>query len=419
VWYSEALDSEIYHCQWHRLVMELAVLPTGTQVVVSTYTNEESKSDEAIRQLPEDWWETCYAITGQMQAPPQPGNKSPAPRSPDVLVQSRSGRYLWVRLQLKGDGFGTPAVTALRIHYPRASYLDFLPAVFAADDESRWFLERYLSIFQTDWDALEGEIADISRYFDPKAVPSGPALDYLARWLALPLEGAWDAEQKRRLLVAAPQIYAQRSTPQSLQHYLQVYIHNVTGLSPAAQSDYPLIVEGFRERQFLQMSLGEFGVLGQGAPLWGPSIVGRLQLDVFANTGEVRLVSTGDPERDVFHQYAHRFRVFLPAAWVRTAEAERMIHRALDAEKPAHTQYDLCLVEPRVRVGLQSTVGLDTIIGGYPVARLACAQDSDAAPSQAPRHRLGYDTILAGQPAAAGGTQLRPATRVGIDTILQ
>ena len=30
--------------------------------------------------------------------------------------------------------------------------------------------------------------------------------------------------------------------------------------------------------------------------------------------------------------------------------------------KPAHTRYDLCLVEPRFRVGLQSTVGLDTII---------------------------------------------------------
>ena len=63
------------------------------------------------------------------------------------------------------------------------------------------------------------------------------------------------------------------------------------------------------------------------------------------------MVSTGDPQRDAFHEYAHRFRVFVPAAWVRSAEDERMVRRAVDAEKPAHTAYELCLVEPRFRVG--------------------------------------------------------------------
>ena len=86
-------------------------------------------------------------------------------------------------------------------------------------------------------------------------------------------------------------------------------------------------------------------------------MVGRLQLGVYAREGEARLVSTGDPQRDLFHEYAHRFRVFVPAGWVRTAEQERMLRRAIEAEKPAHTAYDLCLVEPRFRVGVQSTVG--------------------------------------------------------------
>jgi hypothetical protein len=147
-------------------------------------------------------------------------------------------------------------------------------------------------------------------------------------------------------------------------------------------------------------------------------MVGRLQLGVFAREGEVRLVSTGDPQRELFHEYAHRFRVFVPASWVRTAQDERMVRRALDAEKPAHTRYDLCLIEPRFRVGLQSTVGLDTMIGDYPVARLACRHAADVPPSRPPRHRLGYDTILGRRLADGPSLQLAPGTRIGLETIL-
>jgi phage tail-like protein len=336
----------------------------------------------------------------------------------EFLIQSREGQYLWLKLQLAGDGYTTPAVGSMWVHYPRESYLQYLPAVYAADDESRWFLERFLSIFQTEWDDLERRIEEIARYFDPQAVPGGDFLTYLARWLALPLEGAWDWKQKRHLLEAAPQIYPRRGMIDGLRDYLRIYLQNITGLAPEDRTDYPQIVEGFRERQRLMLSVEDLATLGRGAPLWSPSAVGRLQLDVFAREGEVRLVSIGDPERDLFHEYAHRFRIFVPAAWVRTAEDERMVRRALDAEKPAHTRYDLCLVEPRFRVGLQSTIGLDTVIGAYPVARLACPHETDAPPSRPPRHCLGYDTILAGRPADGPSLQLAPGTRVGLDTIL-
>jgi hypothetical protein len=232
------------------------------------------------------------------------------------------------------------------------------------------------------------------------------------------LEGAWNGEQKRHLLAAAPQVTPRRGRMDGLQAYLRIYLQNISGLAPEAQRDYPQIVEGFRERQYLMLAIENTADLGHGAPLWSPGVVGRLQLGVFAREGEVRLVSTGDPERDLFHEYAHRFRVFVPAAWVRTAEDERMLRRALDAEKPAHTRYDLCLVEPRFRVGLQSTVGLDTVIGAYPVARLACPHETDAPPSRPPRYRLGYDTILTSRPASGPNLHLAPNTRVGLDTIL-
>lgn len=139
--------------------------------------------------------------------------------------------------------------------------------------------------------------------------------------------------------------------------------------------------------------------LGAGPPLWSPSAVGRLQLGGYATVGQAQLVSVGDPEHDLFGAYAHRFSVFVPAACVPDLAAERMVRRALDREKPAHTRYELCLVEPRLRVGVQSTVGVDTIVGAYPATRLADAgadAGAGASSSRAPSGRLGFDTLLTG-----------------------
>jgi phage tail-like protein len=331
-------------------------------------------------------------------------------------------------------------VRSLRVHYPRASYLEYLPAVYSSDDESRWFLERFLSIFQTEWDGIERCINDAAGLFDPKAVPGGKALEYLASWFALPLEGGWSVEKKRRLLSAIAKIYfgswkvtseetvclvetdagnaARRGTREGLRRYLQVYLENITGIEAGDQGGFPQIDEGFRERQRLMLALGDTSSLSHSAPLWSPSAVGRLHLGSYSRTGEARLVSTGDPEHEIFQEFAHRFRVFVPSSWIKTAKDEEMVHRALREEKPAHTSYDLCLVESRFRVGLQSTVGVDTILGAWPKARLACTHDTNIPPSRLPRHCLGLDTVLAAPPGDIATMQVGPGTRAGIDTIL-
>ena len=104
------------------------------------------------------------------------------------------------------------------------------------------------------------------------------------------------------------------------------------------------------------------------------------------------------------------------SAWVRSAEDEALLRRALDAEKPAHTVYQLCLVEPRLVVGTSSTVGIDTVVGGVPEIRLRCRGDTDAPPGRPPRGRLGYDTVLAAAPGRR--PRLADGVRVGIDTVL-
>jgi phage tail-like protein len=458
VWLSEALDSATYRCQWHRIELGLTQLPPGTQVLVSTYaadaTDDAAIAGGAKLPPPPDagsaLWAAGYTFTGTLQPPldaaaqtTETTGQTPSSPGNDFLVQSGEGRYLWLKIEFWGNGYGTPVIEALRAYFPRDSYLRYLPAVYSSDDESRRFLEHFLAIFQTEWDALETLIATSARYFDPAAVPAtGGWLENLAGWLALPLEGTWSEAQKRVLLEAASGVYPQRGTAAGLRAYVQAYLQNITGLTAAQQGDYPLLIEGFRERSQVMSLAPSADTAGASIPyapainvprnqarlagalpprrLWGPAQVGRLQLDVFAQEGQARLISTGDPEHDIFTVYAHRFRVFLPAAWVQTADQETMVRRALDAEKPAQTVYDLCLVEPRFRVGIQSTAGMDTIIGAYPVTRLACGETTGsaaAAPSLPPRGRLGYDTILGGPRPEP--FRLATAMRLEKDTILR
>jgi phage tail-like protein len=406
-WVSSALDSRIYRSQWHRVELLMSAFPPGTRLLFSTYADDNPGLPIGVN------WQKSYEVVGI--------SAGAVDKPVDFLIQSRPGQYLWLKIEFFGEGYGTPKIDGMRVHFPRQSYLAHLPAVYS-EENGRWFLERFLSIFQTDWDELEARINRFAGLFDPAAVSEqNGSLQNLASRLALPLEAEWDEEQKRHLLQAVASYYPRRGTPDGLRMFVQVYLQNMTSLSPELLPGFPVLIEGFRRRRvesFLLQGMTEdadqeggpasgairlSGAQSVRQSLWGPGKVGRLQLNRYSRAGEARLISTGNPQLELFHEHAYRFEVFVPSAWICTADDERRLRRALDAEKPAQTAYELYLVEPRFRVGIQSTIGVDTIVGAIPTTHLA-ALGADAnktiPPSQAPRGRLGYDTVLASQPGA-------------------
>ena len=433
-WFSRQLDSQLARCQWHRIALTHAPLPVGTTINVLTYSDEVNRPPGFIARQDRQRWDLAsqittdlgIGVTGTARRPQERGGANEL-ETHEFLVHSEPGRYLWLRIELHGDGFSSPQVRSLRVHYPRQSYLDHLPAVYQQDEESRRFLNRFLSAFQTEWDGIERTLVDFSQYFNTAAVPldqNGRFVQFLAGWLDIGLEGGWNAEQNRRLLGAVPAAYRssrghnRRGTLRSLRSFLQAYLQNITGLTSEAQNQFPIITEGFRERQFLTAAINSS--LDSGAlPLWSRSVVNRLQLDVHARVGDVRLVSTGDPLRDVFHEHVHRFRVFVPAAWVRTSGDEQMLRRAIEQEKPAHTKYELNLIQPGIQIGVQSMLGVDTIVSGARPVTLASADDSDSPPSRPPLLRLGVNTMLSSEPSdqPCGPQSERPL--LGINSILR
>jgi phage tail-like protein len=381
VWTSQWLDGDLYNCQWHVIEVALAQLPPGSRVQIRTRTSNDKQSEaEVLASLGSleglGSWRQIPALAG----PSQPDANEAKPRSVDALVPSGPGQYIQLQIELTGNGLETPVIGNLRLRFPRESLLDYLPAIYSKPEEQREFLDRFLSIMQATWSAIEREVDTFERYLDPDSVPPS-AMGYLAGWLDLQLEGTWNPEQNRRLLQAMPDLRKRWGTVGGLRDWLRVYLANLGGVTAdqLKEAGIPGIVESFVDRRRLMLDRPGSATLCSADGLWSPSVVRRFQVGVFDREGEVELVSAGDPDLDVFRHYAHSFRVYLPAAWIRNAADEALLRRAIELQKPVHTSYELVLVEPRFRIGEQSTIDLDTVIGA-PLAGgpLLCPTVDDA-----------------------------------------
>jgi phage tail-like protein len=103
-----------------------------------------------------------------------------------------------------------------------------------------------------------------------------------------------------------------------------------------------------------------------------------------AVVGEGRPQTPADYGAALADDYAHLFTVVVPAAQVALAAQRQALRELIEAEKPAHTDFDLCLVEPRMRVGVQARLGIDSIVAGPgPAMRVGAA-------------KLGGDSYLGG-----------------------
>ena len=124
----------------------------------------------------------------------------------------------------------------------------------------------------------------------------------------------------------------------------------------------------------------------QEAVLGSSAVVNRARLRAPQETAT--LVLDGD---------AHRFCVQVYAAEAPTPDSVSRVRRVVDREKPAHTVYHLCVIQPRMRVGFQARVGIDAIVGG----------PYDPGMWSEPR-QLGVDTVLADI-----GARRAPIDRIG------
>lgn len=410
---SAALDSRTYRCEWHRIVLS-GSMPSGSRVIVSTFTAEAEAPESHIDLLPESAWDKHRA--GSL-----PGGEW------DCLIGSKGGRYLWLRLEIRGDGFSSPSLSSVRLEFPRISLRRYLPAVFGEEPSGASFTDRFLSIFDTTIRSIETQVDNQSRLYDPMSAPAEKDADFLTwlgSWLGISLERHWPEQRRRHWLKNAPKNFCMRGTLTGLHRQLILFLgFDYVGeccpvveccpkvplcppgpkAKPAFEAP-PLILEHFKLRRWLFVGAGR---LGDQAKLWGESIVGRSQLDANAQIGVTRMHGIQDAYRDPFHHYAHKFTVFVPACYGKSPQARRSLINLLESEKPAHTQPAIEYVSPRMRIGVQASVGLNTVVGRYPEHVLLGGA------------RLGGDSVLPESPAGGAPAFRTGASRIGSSTRLQ
>lgn len=372
-----ALDSNIERCQWHRVLLN-ATVPERTSLQIESFTSDKPVNVVALPDSSVDW-QPCM-LTGD--------------DDPDCLIQSGPGQYLWLRLTLRSGGRASPELRWMKVFFPRASYLQYLPAVYQEDDDSRHFLERFLSIFQTEFDALDRRIDQLWQLFDPDSVPR-QHLEWLAGWLALIINPEWTEAKMRQMLKDAFLAFGRRGTVAGLERVIQDYA--------CVQAK---ILEHFRLRRWPALAVA--APLDGSVRLWSRDFYQRLQLTSYSQVGYFRLTGHPEPALEPFDWGAHKFTVFFPADPYRVEATEQRVARIVEREKPAHTEATLCPVLPRFRVGVQATVGVDSMVGGVNhlvLCRLSTLNYDSILTCSAPEHHL-----------RALGSAVRP--RLGVTTIL-
>jgi phage tail-like protein len=234
---------------WHRLALD-ARIPTGLEVTV------QSRAADDPDVLPNlDWAdEPAPHLRGQDSEVPYHrfGDGRPDTGTWELLFQRAVGRYLQLRLTVRGDGRRTPQLWALRAYAPRFSYLDaYLPDVYQQDPGSASFLDRYLANVEGMFTALEGRVERAQVLFDA-ATADAEYLEWLGGWLGGVMDPAWDEARRRLFLEHAFTLFTRRGTVRGVLEAIRLSIDPCPGPSIFAGPDpSPFavrIVEAFRTR---------------------------------------------------------------------------------------------------------------------------------------------------------------------------
>jgi phage tail-like protein len=371
--------------RWQRVQAIVVDLPPNTHLQFFTYTSLDSISPS----LPPSGSPPSAGPVG-------PGAWRPAPTdATDFLILHEPAPFLWIGGILQGDGHASPTVHQIRLEFEQDSWLRYLPAIYGRDESRNAFLERALALFESLLANVEGDINDLPGLFDPWAAPDrtpGSWLDWLSSWLASELEESWASMRRRRALASAFEVLGRRGTVQGLRQFIAWY------------ADVDVAIEE-PARYASVWSLGENSALGFTTMLAAAEAQGAV-LGTTATLNGSHLINEADYGAPLFEDLAHQFCVLVTSTQLNAPGAIETLRRIIDHEKPAHTSYRICVVEPRMRVGLQARLGVDAIVGG-PAPTMVLDAELE----------LGFGTALTA-PKQGLGRILGADTRVGVGTRL-
>ena len=400
------IDSRDPRTVWHRLYLE-AALPPGTSVTVSLAASDDYLANPASDPTLE-WFPHRFGggptpgiphaawVSQPSELPVHPGLLPCAPERDrtglfTVLIQRSGrrttrlvGRFLYVRVDLWGNGRTSPEIAGLRAYASRFSYAEkYLPElyreqVFGPDGDVKAevttradFLERFLANFEGVLTPAEDRIAWAHLLTHPNTVPAD-SLEWLASWVGFSLDPAHPPDRQRALLAAAMELHRWRGTRRGLELALDITTNG------GVQDGRIVVVEDWRLRRTFATILGadladEQDELVAGLAVSGNSYVGDTL--VLGRTYRREFLALFDAEVDLraweeraitrfFDRFAHRVTILVQ----REAGPELLglVREVVEHESPAHVQTRVVAARHPLVVGLWSLIAVDTYLGVKP-----------------------------------------------------
>ena len=211
--------------------------------------------------------------------------------------------------------------TQITLYINKTSNINYLPSVYRQEDlTGRNFLREFLWIPQHITDAITDKLDNIDRYFNPLTAPE-PFLNWIASWLALPVEPSWELEEKRKIIKKAAALLRLRGTKTALKEMINIFLKFDVEIKENA---WP--VDGF--------------VMGVTA-----RIDKRCMIIEKKNLHHCFTVKVPKTEEELTTEELHR------------------LHWVIRQEKPAHTEYFITFKEVEMKQLFHPvlTVGVDRI----------------------------------------------------------
>jgi phage tail-like protein len=202
--------------------------------------------------------------------------------------------------QYPRSGMLVPKESEVVLRIARHNLVNFLPQAYQQSEMEGGgnFLRGFLSIIHNIYDSVSLRLAEVHRTFDPRTTDPD-FLPWLASWLAITLNPDWSTLQRRKMLMAATQLFPDRGTAKAIREFVRIYVGARVEIK---ENSWPF--QGFR--------IGVHSTVGDDTVILPPM-----------NLAHCFVVQLDKPVRQV------------------TDDEIIKIHQIIQNQKPAHTSYYL------------------------------------------------------------------------------
>jgi phage tail-like protein len=313
---TQAIDSGLPRCRWHRLRIDADVPPgTSLEVAVSASENPSPAAQGGTNAAPWSSFQSGIPFPSDWQTVVAPVH--------DALILQPAGRYLFVRIRLSGTDLATPVVRRVRLDLPRGTSADLLPAIYREDPSAADFTERFVALFDSTLEELDEVVRRAPALLDSDGVPE-QLLPWIEGILGMAIGAGLPVARRRALLRAAPSLFKRRGTRAALIEAIRLATElEAVVEEPGLSRAYGGLAGGSATSGALAR-LNSVRLFGRNAT--------RMRLDA-SELGRTRLRSYGDPDGDANQAGAFQVQIGLP---VLDAATRQRIERLIEDMVPAH-----------------------------------------------------------------------------------